>query len=30
VGQIHDAPTVEELVSRLEAEYRDAKKALAA
>lgn len=30
VGQIHDAPTVEELVSRLEAEYRDAKRALAA
>jgi len=30
VGQIHDAPTVEELVSRLEVEYRDAKRALAA
>jgi len=30
VGQIGDAPTVEELVSRLETEYRDAKKALAA
>jgi nitronate monooxygenase len=30
VGQIADAPTVEELVSRLEAEYRDAKRALAA
>jgi nitronate monooxygenase len=30
VGQIHDAPTVEELVSRLEAEYRDARQALAA
>ena len=30
VGQIHDAPTVEELVSRLEAEYREAKAALAA
>ena len=28
VGQIHDAPTVEELVSRLEAEYRAAKKAI--
>ncbi|MBS0278535.1 MAG: nitronate monooxygenase [Proteobacteria bacterium] len=30
VGQIHDAPTVEELISRLEAEYRDARQALAA
>jgi nitronate monooxygenase len=30
VGQIADAPTVEELVSRLDAEYRDAKRALAA
>lgn len=30
VGHIHDAPTVEELVSRLEAEYREAKAALAA
>ncbi|HEY2070601.1 MAG TPA: nitronate monooxygenase family protein [Rhizomicrobium sp.] len=30
VGQIGDAPTVEELVTRLEAEYRDAKRALAA
>ncbi len=30
VGQIDDAPTVEELVSRLEAEYRDARAALAA
>ena len=30
VGQIHDAPTVEELVSRLEAEYRAAKAALCA
>ena len=30
VGQIADAPTVEELVSRLETEYRDAKRALAA
>ncbi|HEY5339112.1 MAG TPA: nitronate monooxygenase family protein [Rhizomicrobium sp.] len=30
VGQIADAPTVEELVSRLEAEYRNAKHALAA
>jgi nitronate monooxygenase len=30
VGQIHDAPTVEELVSRLEVEYRDAKRSLAA
>jgi len=30
VGQIGDAPTVEELVSRLEAEYREAKQALAA
>ena len=30
VGQIGDAPTVEELVSRLEVEYRDAKRALAA
>jgi nitronate monooxygenase len=30
VGQIHDAPAVEELVSRLEVEYRDAKRALAA
>src|ERR1700760_1442910 len=28
VGQIGDAPTVEELVSRLEIEYREAKKAL--
>ncbi|MDE2014540.1 MAG: nitronate monooxygenase [Alphaproteobacteria bacterium] len=28
VGQIHDAPTVEELVSRLEAEYRAARAAL--
>ncbi|HVU19384.1 MAG TPA: nitronate monooxygenase family protein [Rhizomicrobium sp.] len=30
VGQIADAPTVEELVSRLEAEYHEAKQALAA
>ena len=30
VGQIEDAPTVEELVTRLEAEYREAKAALAA
>jgi nitronate monooxygenase len=30
VGQIGDAPTVEELVSRLEAEYREAKRSLAA
>jgi nitronate monooxygenase len=30
VGQIDDAPTVEELVSRLEAEYLQAKRALAA
>jgi nitronate monooxygenase len=30
VGQIADAPTVEELVTRLEAEYRAAKQALAA
>ncbi|HEY8948696.1 MAG TPA: nitronate monooxygenase family protein [Rhizomicrobium sp.] len=30
VGQIHDAPTVAELVSRLEVEYCDAKRALAA
>jgi nitronate monooxygenase len=30
VGQIEDAPSVEELVMRLEAEYRDAKAALAA
>jgi nitronate monooxygenase len=30
VGQIADAPTVEELVTRLESEYRDAKHALAA
>jgi len=30
VGQIADAPTVEELVTRLEAEYREAKRALAA
>ncbi|MBI3675345.1 MAG: nitronate monooxygenase [Proteobacteria bacterium] len=30
VGQIADAPSVEELVSRLEAEYREAKRALAA
>jgi nitronate monooxygenase len=30
VGQISDAPSVEELVSRLEAEYREAKRALAA
>ena len=30
VGQIGDAPTVEELVSRLEAEYREAKQGLAA
>lgn len=29
VGQIHDAPTVEELVARLEAEYREGKAALA-
>jgi nitronate monooxygenase len=30
VGQIGDAPTVADLVDRLEAEYRDAKRALAA
>lgn len=30
VGQIADAPTVEELVTRLEIEYRDAKRVLAA
>lgn len=30
VGQIADAPTVEELVTRLEAEYRESKAALAA
>jgi nitronate monooxygenase len=30
VGQIGDAPTVEELVTRLEAEYREAKRSLAA
>ncbi len=30
VGQIHDAPTVEDLVTRLEAEYREGKAALMA